>query len=116
MVKKPDLREDLDLRGLTVVIVKNAPKEVATANRTSAKGSCIWNRNLLIDALMWTGSIVVSDELLHHTAQVGLIDNQQLVQTLFARRTNPPFGVRIRIRPSARNTVSNASVKEESLS
>jgi hypothetical protein len=38
MVKKPDLRGDLDLRGLTVVIVNNAPKDVATAKRTGANG------------------------------------------------------------------------------
>ena len=41
MVKKPDLRGDLDLRSLPVVVMNDAPKHVATSHRASTDGSCI---------------------------------------------------------------------------
>jgi hypothetical protein len=58
MVKKPDLRGELSLRGLTVVIVNNAPKDVATANLIGTNGFCTWNRDLLVDALVRTRGVL----------------------------------------------------------
>jgi hypothetical protein len=89
MVKKPDLRGGRDLRGLTVVIVNNASEYVATSHRTGANRRWIRNRNLLVDALVGTGGVMVNNELPHHTSQMGLIDDQQFIQTLVSDRANP---------------------------
>jgi hypothetical protein len=63
MVKKPDLRGELSLRRLAVVIVNNARKDVATANLSGSNGFCTWNRNLLVGVLVRTRCVVVSTKL-----------------------------------------------------
>ena len=40
---------------------------------------------------------MVNDEFPHDAPEMGLIDNQQFVQTFFLDRANPAFGVGIRI-------------------
>ena len=53
--------------------------------------------NLLIDALMGASLVVVLGVLAHGLMQMGLIDDQNLVQTFFAHGAHPSFGVGISI-------------------
>jgi hypothetical protein len=81
MVKEHNPQGEVSLRGLAVVIVKNATKDMTTANLTGTDGDGRRNRNLLVDALVRTRCVVVNDELTHDTSQMGLVDDQQFVQT-----------------------------------
>ena len=50
---------------------------------------------MLIDALMGASLVVVLGVLAHGSMQMGLIDDQNLVQTFFAHGAHPSFGVGI---------------------
>jgi hypothetical protein len=43
------------------------------------------DRNLLLEALMWTGRVEERDVIAHHGSQMCLVDDQQFVQAFFPR-------------------------------
>ncbi len=98
MVKKPDLQGELGLRSLTVVIVKNATEDAATANRTRTYGCGRGDRSLPVDSLMWTRGVVVSDQLPHDSSQMSLFDDEQIVQKLLPDGSHPALRMGMGIR------------------
>ena len=57
---------------------------------------------LLVQTLVWSARIVVSEVLVQDAAQVSFIDNQQLVKTFPSERTHPTFSKGIGIRRAYR--------------
>lgn len=55
------------------------------------------NRTALINALMWSRTIVVVDIRRENLLQMALIQDHQLVQALLANRADPAFGTCVRI-------------------
>ena len=69
--------------GLTVVVVKDATQNLPTPYRTTGIRKQSGNRDVLINPLMRTSGVIVSDIVPHHPMEMRLVENQELIQTLF---------------------------------
>ncbi len=99
LMKGCPLYRDDTLSSLTIVIVNDATENSAAANRSGTRWGCRAGKgDLLFEALMGPGGVMVGDKLRHHPPEMCLIDNQNLVQTLLAHRPHPAFGIGIGIR------------------
>src|SRR5262245_42256983 len=61
-----------------------------------------WSRRVPLQGLMWPGVVIVIEVLSQNPTQVILIDNNQVVETLSANRSDYAFGVWILERRSRR--------------
>src|SRR5258708_3851880 len=80
--------------------MQDATQHVVTGNGADGWTTGKWNGCLLVEPLMRTSRVVKVYIFPEHTPQVGLVDDQEAIQTLLAHRTNPALGNRIRIRRS----------------
>lgn len=84
------------------MVVNNAAQYGMTLY--AANKSRGWERNwlVLVKPLVWTRLVVVRDVFIENVPQMGLVDDDQLIQTLVPHRSDPPFGIGIRIRRTKR--------------
>jgi hypothetical protein len=64
------------LRQPPIVVVDNATEYVMTVNGTRPRWGRAGKGNLLTEALMGPGSVVIGHELRHHLPEMSLIDDQ----------------------------------------
>ena len=75
----------------------DASQYVATPDRTVTALRGWMNRRLKIDALMWPSCVVVVRVFGQNGAQMALVNDEQFVQTLGSRGSNPALRMCIRI-------------------
>jgi len=92
------------LLGSPVVAVNDAT-QYRTATDIPSQCRCqTWNRRLLVKSLVRPRQIVVGDIFAEYVLQMCMVDDDQLVQTLLADRSDPAFGKSIRIWRSKQGT------------
>jgi hypothetical protein len=74
-VRYPLYRNDT-LSGLTIAIVDDTTEYVVTVNRSRTWRALARKGDLLAEALMGPGGVMIGDKLRHHPSQMSLTDDR----------------------------------------
>ena len=85
-----------------MVIMDDASQDISPPYWTISVLFSSWNgyRKSLTDPLMWPSMVVVMIIFFQNALKMIFIENQDLIQTLFANRSHPSFSIGIRPRAS----------------
>jgi hypothetical protein len=85
--------------GAAVIVVDDAAKDISALDRASVLGLAVWDGGSLVNALMRTRNVVITiGELAQHPLQMGIIENEEMIEAFFSGSTDPAFRERICIR------------------
>ena len=69
--------------------MEDAAEAVMSLNCTPGWTGRLWNRQLLLDPLVRTGGVVVRHKLAHHVPQMGLVQNDDMIEAFLPDGSNP---------------------------
>jgi len=85
-----------EVGGAAVIVVDDAAKDIAALDRASVLGLPVWDGGTLVNALMRASNIVIAvGELAQHPLQMGIIEDEKMIEAFLSGGTDPSFGVRI---------------------
>ena len=80
---------------LSIVVSDDPTEDSSITNWALCRHGIQSKRTILIDTLMRSLRVVISDVLGQNATQMALIENNQAIQTLFLDRPHPAFGYSI---------------------
>jgi hypothetical protein len=92
-VRKLDRASEETLGHLPIVVVEQAAQHVAPADRAPPAGPVRGDWSALLKTLVRARAVVVAHVGREHAPQVGLVEDQQVVQALLPRRADPPWAI-----------------------
>jgi hypothetical protein len=79
-----------------VIVVDDAAEDIAALDRVSVLGLAVGDRGALVNALMRASNVVIAvGELAQHPLQMGIIEDEKMIEAFLSGGTDPSFGVRI---------------------
>jgi hypothetical protein len=88
-----------EIGGALVIVVDDAAKDITALDRASVLGLAVWDRGALVNALMRASNVVITvGELAQHPLQMGIIENEEVIEAFLSGGANPAFREGIRIR------------------
>ena len=85
-----------EVGGAAVIVVDDTAKDVTALDRSSVLGLAVRDGATLVNALMRTSNVVIAvGELAQHPLQMGIIENEEMIEAFLSGSTDPSFGVRI---------------------
>ncbi len=92
------LCENRALRGLAIIVVDEAAEDVMPLDRSRPRVVCQRHGTALVEPLMRSALIEESDVVGQDPCEVALVQDEQVIQALLARRPDPSLrhGVRVR--------------------
>ena len=96
--RRPVLCENRALRGLAIIVVDEAAEDVMPLDRSRPRVVCQRHGTALVEPLMRSALIEESDVVGQDPCEVALVQDEQVIQALLARRPDPSLrhGVRVR--------------------
>jgi hypothetical protein len=81
-----------EVGGAAVIVVDDAAKDIAALDRASVLGLSVGDGATLVDALMRASNVVITvGELAQHPLEMGLVENEEMVEAFFSDGTHPSF-------------------------
>jgi len=80
---------------LPVIIMDDASKNISTTNYSFINSPWRRYREVLTQASVWSGMVVILDILFENEAKVVFILKQDMVETSSSNPTYPPFSIRL---------------------
>ena len=88
-----------EVGGAAVIIVDDAAKDIAALDRASMLGLPVGYRGALVNALMRASNVVIAiGKLAQHPLQMGIIENEEMIEAFLSGGADPAFREGIRIR------------------
>ena len=82
-----------EVGGAAIIIVDDATKDIAALDRASVLGLAVGDGATLVNALMRARNVVITvGELAQHPLQMGIIENEEMIEAFFSGGTDPSLG------------------------
>jgi hypothetical protein len=88
-----------EVGGAAVIVVDDTAKDIAALDRASVLGLPVGDGGALVNALMWASNVVIAvGELAQHPLQMGIVENEEMIDAFFSGGADPSLRIGIRIR------------------